>query len=244
MWLLSLVAIAAFGVAVPQPVGATTFSFGDIDATDQIRTITLNSNSDGLSYDSVNDRLTVSAWITEISFWNKPDFTGITPNTIQLTAILDQVSAIFIPTTGFVLSVNALFASPAVDYSIVDMVTIQLMVEGNFDAGLGLSVGPPNLSLINGNFAGDMSNANMTGGDSDFRSAWGTTASLGGTQVIGIGSALCGTLVTCGPVEASINDFDAPAALVINTSNIPEPGTALLVAVGLFIVSARRKRTT
>ncbi len=247
--LLMLLLAAGFLSLAARPAPAATFSFGTVGPTDLIQSVVIAPEELGLQYDSVLGQLVISSYISTINFMDGSSI-AINPGDVTFASQLDVVGSIVLePLPMFlVTTVHGEFSKPVLaDYSIIDQVGTGGgpigMIVGDYDANLTLDISSVT-SVILGAIAADLTIGGALG-NGDFLAALGSTAHLGGTPVVGtvVGTNLCSTaLVTCG-VFAQLNSFNAPSGLVLTTDNVaaPEPGSGLLLALGLVGIALRRR---
>jgi hypothetical protein len=235
--ILAQLLATALVASSPLAAAATSFSFGSISAGDVVASITVAPVAGGVSYDAGLQRLLIDSYVSQINFTNRPPI-SINPGDVTFSSQLSVVSLQLIGPAISVAYVNGLFSNGLVDYSIIDTVGVGgpiLMLEGHYDGNLQFTA-----SATSGVVSGGLL-ANLllpSGGDADFRSAFGPGAEIDANLALGSGS-LCTTIVTCTLPAASLHSF--AASPTINITPIPEPGTALLLGLGLTWLASRRK---
>lgn len=229
----------AFLATAPLVASATSFSFGSISASDQIASITVAPVAGGVSYDASLQRLVIDSYVSQINFTNRAPI-SINPGDVTFSSQLTASSIQLIGPPNAIVFVNATFTNGFTDYSIIDTVGVGgmpiLMLEGDYDGALQLTANATS-GVVTGGILATLSLP--SGGDSDFQAAFGPAAGLDASLALGTGS-LCTTIVTCAFPAASLHNFAASPTL--NISPIPEPGTAVLLGIGMAGLAVQRKR--
>jgi hypothetical protein len=232
---------------LPGLASATTFSFGDIDATDEIQSIIIVGEGTGVTYTAstaTTGTLVIDGYVSTINFLNK-DSISITPGTVTFSSQLDLTVGAFVGPAFNVAAVTAtLMNGMTDDFSIIDNVGGVPVLGGNYDGPMNMTaiggpVGLPQLSL-NANLGAGLS------GDGDVLSAFGSQGVIEFQVVLGSGS-LCTTILSCpaplAPGTPSLNSFSGPPNGSI-APVIPEPSTGLLLGAGLAGLTLHRRRRT
>lgn len=228
---------------LPGMASATTFSFGDIDATDQIQSIIIVGESSGVDYTAstgTTGTLLIDGYISTINFVNKAPI-SIDPNTVTYSSQLDLTVTNFIGPAFSVAAFTAELSNGVTDdFSIIDTVLGLPVLGGDYDGPMDLT-GSTNSGLVLADFDADVGSG--LSGDADVLSAFGTQGVIEFQVIVGSGS-LCTTILTCpgfgSPDSPALNSFSGPP----NGSMapvIPEPSTALLVGVGLAALTVQRR---
>jgi hypothetical protein len=255
-------------LGLPLAASATTFSFGTVAPTDQVAAMTFAPSTTKTSFDPGTGILHVEAYLSQITFANRPNITGIAANTVLFTSdiLLSGGSFSVTESTGNnPRSFVSLFANASVtDLSIVDYLAEggpKSLLEADYLGSLqltGTEVGSISFpTSVNGQLTGVLDV--LTSGDADFRSAFGgdflgyLNANLSGFFSDGstAGANLCnlvklnGTVygtTSCGSGGYGLDDFTVNANMTIVPSHMPEPGTAVLFGLGLIGVAVFRRK--
>jgi hypothetical protein len=246
LWAVALLLAAA-------PSSATLFSFGTIDATDVITSISLASD-DGMGgntfeFDTSTNTLTITSSVTQINFANKGPIAGIPIGDVIFSTQL-QLNGAY----SFVLPVNptqttANFINGLTDFTITDIAGGAVSVlEADFD-GLGLEV---QTRVLTGVLLGELSGAfTITGGDADAVAAFGND---GGTidqvfsiMTVPLGGNLCNRTVICSAITSGVatdwKTFEAnPTSTLLRTLVVSEPYAAALLLLATAPLAARFRR--
>lgn len=236
------------------------FSFGSVAATDVITSLTFAPSTTKTSYNPVTQVMHVESYLSQINFSNRPNITGITPNTVLFTSDIMLVGGTF-AVTELGLNNPRSFTSGFMNGALLDL--------SIFDTGSGFTLlnadyvgqltfsGIETIAAVNGELTGDLNI--LASGDADFLSAFGTLGSLDAnfssfqSGGVSVGANLCnlvkddglggGTWPTtaCGP-GYGLDDFTVNANMTIIPVAIPEPGTALLLGLGLAGVAILRRK--
>jgi hypothetical protein len=250
---------------LPAGASATFFSsgIGVISPTDVITSLSFSPSATKTSFDPVTGVLHVEAYLVGINFSNRPNITGITANKIMLMSEIILVGGSFAVSQSAAnnpRSTSATFANGLVDLSIFDTILGIPLMDTDYIGSLGFSATETGSVLAPLPIAGELT-ANLdvlvSGSDADFRSAFGTLGELDanfsgffsdGASVVNNLCNLVKANVTvygsgspvCGSGGYALDDFDTNA--VITIIPIPEPGTALLLGLGLAGVAALRRK--
>ena len=244
---------------LPTAASATVFSFGTINPTDVITALTFNPSATKTSFDPGTGLMHVEAYLSAISFSNRPNITGIAPNVVLLTSDIMLVGGTFAVSESAAnnpRSFSATFTNGLFDLSIFDTGLGLPLMETDYIGSLGLSAtetGTPPFALpITGELSANLSV--LVSSDLDFLSAFGPLGELDAnfsgffSDGATVGTNLCNLVKsgigtygsqTCGPGYA-LDDFATNA--VITIIPIPEPGTALLLGLGLAGVAALKRK--
>jgi hypothetical protein len=253
-WLVSLLLLV-----LSAPASATTFSFGTINASDQITQLSFAPGTTKTSFDPVSGVLHLEAYLSQIDFLNRSSISGIAPNSVVFTSDILLTSGSFsvtsIPPPNNPYSFLSLFESYlTVDISIRDQTNSITALEAELVGSLQLTASEPGM---NGQVT---TNLNALGtGDADFTSAFGNLGNLN-AQLSGffsdnasVGLNMCNLVkfnttvyspitTSCGAGGYALDDFTVNANMTITTTHMPEPGTALLLGLGLAGVAALRRK--
>jgi hypothetical protein len=259
-------------IALPLTASATIFSFGTINPTDQIASLNLAPTSLKTTYDPDTNLLHIDAYLTTISFvggavMNIPVDTVLLQSDIWLTSFSVVNSLPNNPRSFASGFSNGLL----MDFSIFDTGFGIALIEADYVGSLSITGGETGPIatplLVQAQLNADLKV--LPSGDPDFRAAFGEwgrmSANLSGIQSDGanVGNNLC-NLVRGGPTSGSpthasqtcpvgfwngspdaeaiqeLDDFSINANLTIVP--IPEPGSAVLLALGLLGVAALRRK--
>jgi hypothetical protein len=245
---------------LPAGASATVFSFGTINPTDVITSLSFAQSATKSSFDPGTGVLHVEAYLSQINFSNRPNITGITPNTVLLMSDILLVGGSFAVSESAAnnpRSMSATFMNGLVDLGIFDTVFALPLMDTDYIGSLGFSAaetGSISFPLpITGQLTGDLDV--LISSDADFRSAFGTLGELDAnfsgffSDGATVASNLCNLVKSgvgtygsqvCGPGYA-LDDFETNAVITI-IPIIPEPGTALLLGFGLAGVAALRRK--
>jgi hypothetical protein len=263
-WLLLLAALW-----YPAAASATLFSFGTVNPTDVITKLTLAPGTNQTTYNPVTNIMHIEAYLTTIEFANAPTISGITANSVLFTSDLMLVGGTFnVVTAGGATnprSLSAGFMNGALqDFSIFDTFAGLSLLDADFIGNLGFSAAETGTvsfpTAITGQLTGQLNV--LASGDADFLSAFGplgvlnssynsffsdgvTTGTTSGNlchlvKNDGLGGATSWPTSCATPY--GLDDFAANAGLTIEPQVIPEPGTALLLGLGLAGVAALRRK--
>ena len=130
------------------------------------------------------------------------------------------------------------------DFSLVDLVGTGggpiLMFEGDYDGPLGMLITPSG-GVVRATM--DAALDGFAGGDADFIAAFGQTGALNALAPIANGATLCGIVHNCN-ANAALRDWvnwSSNPTITLQTNQVPEPGTASLIALGLLGLSLRKR---
>jgi hypothetical protein len=255
-------------LCLPSSASATIFSFGTVNPTDDIDSMTFAPTNTKTNFDPDTGILHIEAFISEIAFSNRPNIT-LEPNTVILTSDVVLTSTFLVTTTATdnPRSYYAKFTNGMVDMAIVDTVgTVGngflpiTVLDTEYSKGLHQSAtetGP--IPTPSGHSGGLTAELDLLGSsDPDFLSAWGqdkgffnavlTSFLSDGVntgnnlcRLVKSGTAVYASQVCPGPVAGfALDDWEANTNGTIKP--IPEPGTALLLGLGLAGVAALRRK--
>jgi hypothetical protein len=251
---------------LPATASATVFSFGTINPTDVITSLTFAPSATKTSYDPDTGFMHVEAYLSQINFSNRPNITGIAPNTVLLTSDIMLVPASFsvVFSSGTnPRSMSASFTNGMVDLGILDTVGIGFgpigVLDTDYNGSLAFSATETGSVSFPLPVTGQLSaNLDVLGSsDPDFLSAFQPFAELDAnfsgffSDGVSVNNNLCHLVkndgnggatswgTSCGAPNG-LDDFTTNA--VITIIPIPEPGTALLLGLGLAGVVARRRK--
>lgn len=222
---------------------ATTFSFGDIAASDVITSITLAAD-DGtggatLDFDTSNNSITITSSVTQINFANKAAISGIPIGDVIFSSqVFLNGSYTFIPGINPTVTLGD-FTNGAADFTIWDVAGgTTKVLEADYD-GAGLRFQARlQVGTVLGEMSGDFT---LTGGDADAQSAFGSTGSI--DQIFPItqtlNSNLCGIITNC-PVATDWLTFSANPTTTLQATSTPEPGSTLLLLGAPAALALRR----
>lgn len=248
------VLLASAAAALLLPSSAHAFSFGTFAPGERIRSVQI-SGSPTVSFDSTNNnKLEITGSISTITT-NLHTFSielgdvtfssevTIVPGTENVFAPLDPFPPFF---PGLGGQLGAEFTNGlAADLSILDSGPggAGILLEGEyvgtlaFQASQPSGFGTPVVSSLNSDFV-------VSGGDASFRDAFGPGGSFFGNlaalSVNGspVGGNFCLLVENGCPGGTEIASFTASPTITITP--IPEPGVAVLLAVGLAVLTLRR----
>ncbi len=254
-WCVGLLA----AVWLPAGASATVFSFGTINPTDVITSLSFSPSATKTSFDPVTGVMHVEAYLSQITFSNRPNITGIAPNTVLLTSdvILNGPSfSVSTSSANNPRSLSATFTNGLVDVGIFDTINALSLIDTDYIGGLAFSAaetGSVSFPLpITGQLSADL--VILPSSDADFLSAFAPLGTLDAnfsgffSDGATVGSNLCNLVKAgggtygsqvCGPGYA-LDDFQTNA--VITITPVPEPGTVFLVGLGLAGVAALRRK--
>ena len=254
-WCVGL--LAAFWL--PAGASATVFSFGTINPTDVITSLSFSPSTTKTSFDPVSGVMHVEAYLSQINFSNRPNITGIAPNTVLLMSDVMLMGPSFSVSTSSAnnpRSTSATFTNGLVDLGIFDTIAALALMDTDYVGSLGFSAaetGPIAFPLpITGQLSADLDV--LATSDADFLSAFGPMGEINANfsgffsdgasvmsnlcNLVKAGGGTYGSQV-CGPGYA-LDDFTTNAVITINP--VPEPGTAFLIGLGLAGVAALRRK--
>lgn len=250
---------------LPTGASATTFSFGTINPGDVIASLSFAQSTTKTSYDPGTNVLHVEAYLSQINFASRQVITdplvisGITPNVVLLTSDIMLVGGSLSVSNSAAnnpRSLSATFTNGLVDLGIFDTGMGLPLLDTDYIGSLGFSAaetGPLALPLpITGQLSGDL--VTLLTSDADFLSAFGPLGELDANfsgffsdgasvtnnlcNLVRAGGGVYGSQL-CAGVDA-LDDFETNA--VITIVPVPEPGTALLLGLGLAGVAALRRK--
>ncbi|HEY8156276.1 MAG TPA: PEP-CTERM sorting domain-containing protein [Myxococcota bacterium] len=264
-WSLALLAASS----LPTAASATVFSFGTINPTDVITSLSFAASTVKTSFDPGTSVMHVEAYLSQINFSNRPNISGIAPNTVLLMSDIVLVPGSFAisfsdglvagPDTIFNTnprSTSATFTNGLVDLGIFDTIGGIPLLDTDYFGSLGFSAaetGSVNFPQpITGQLSADL--VVLPTSDPDFLSAFGPAGELDAnfsgffSDAATVANNLCNLVRTgvgtYGAQECngaySLDDFTTNA--IITIIPIPEPGTALLLGLGLAGVAALRRK--
>lgn len=246
---LRSVALAALAIgALWLPAPAQAFSFS-LPAGQNIVDIDLSSNF-GLTYDGTQERINITAEANVFRMSGGPAFdVTLSPGQVAFNLAIDLVPGSLVATDdGFTTqTIDALFANGvAADFTIWDMGGPPILLYGaDFVAPVQFTL-TNFFGIISSGIQGDYELHGPNPGDATFISKFGT----GGTLSVDFSNlsetSICGFLD--GPCASPFvnQSFDGMTDWNgqpnIDIIPIPEPSTALAVALGLAILAGRRQR--
>jgi hypothetical protein len=261
--------VAGFALGLlPGAASATTFSFGTINAGDVISSLIFAPGANQVTYDPNTNVMHVEAYLSTINFSSRAvisdplQISGITPDSVLFTSDVMLVGGSFAVSESSSDNPRSMvsgFMNGALqDLSIFDTVAGKTLLDGDYIGNLSFTAsetGTVSLPLpVNGQLTGDVSNLGSS--DADFLSAFGGVGHLNAnyssffSDGVSVGNNLCNLVKSgggtyssqvCGPGYA-LDDFAVNANMTITPVVVPEPGTALLVGLGLAGVAALRRK--
>jgi len=263
-----LVALLAFGL-LPNTAAATTFSFGTINAGDVISSLIFVPGTNKVTFDPNTGIMHVEAYLSTINFSSRAVGTdplvigGIAVDSVLFTSDIMLVGSSFGVTESSAnnpRSMVAGFMNGAVqDLSIFDTINAISLLEADYVGNLGFSAtetGSIGFPLpVNGQLTGDLSVLPLFS-DPDFVSAFGPLGQLDAnyssffSDGVSVGNNLCNLVKagvgtygtqTCAGGYA-LDDFAVNTNMTIIPIAIPEPGSALLLGLGLVSMAALRRK--
>jgi hypothetical protein len=257
----ALCAAVLAALSLPAGASATVFSFGTINPTDVITSLTFAPASTKTSFCVTGpcaNQMHVEAYLSQINFSNRPNITGIAPNSVLLTSDINLLSLTVNPAAGSNPSgYSATFTNGMVDLSIVDVLGGWLTVlDTDYIGTLDHSAVEAGPGPITGELTADLDI--LVTSDADFRSAFGVLGSMDAnfsgffSDGVTVGSNMCNlvkadaTIYPNFPASQNcaggyaLDDFTTNA--VITVIPVPEPGTALLLGLGLVGVAALKRK--
>jgi hypothetical protein len=260
-------ALLALSLA-PGAASATTFSFGTISAGDVISSLIFAPGANQVTYDPNTNVMHVEAYLSTINFSSRAVISdplvisGITPDTVLFTSDVMLVGGTFAVSESSANNPRSMvsgFMNGALqDLSIFDTVAGKTLLDADYIGNLSFTASETGTVAIplpvNGQLTGDLSNLGSS--DADFLNAFGSIGHLNAnyssffSDGVTVGNNLCNLVKSgggsyssqvCGPGYA-LDDFAVNANMTITPVVIPEPGTALLVGLGLAGVAALRRK--
>ncbi len=259
MWvgLLGLSGLAA--VVLATPAEATTFSFGTINASDEIASVILAPKSGGtplVSFDSVTGVMTFQADVDEINLVGGGTI-NVASGTVEFsmsTVSLIGGSELFAP-NPFPSFVAGEFANGMTfDFAITDIAGgSTVMLEGEFLAPILWTAQQLFFGVVNGNLDGDFS---VVGGDGDFVSAWNApegsfdaqmSSFLAGGLPVNQACELTSSFGTAGLACAGLpadgfTSWTSNPVVTLQPTAIPEPSQGALAIFALGALAACRMK--
>lgn len=234
-------------IVLPGLASATTFSFGDIDPTDEIQSIIIVGEGTGVSYSAstgTTGTLVIDGYVSTINFLNKGPI-SIAPGVVTYSSQLNLTVGAFIGPAFNVAAVTATLMNGLTDdFSIIDLGSGLPVLGGNYDGPMDMTASV-NTGVVRANFTADLGVG--LSGDGDVLSAFGNQGLIEFQIALGQGASLCTTILTCPapltPGTPSLNSFSGPPNGSI-APVIPEPSTALLLGTGVAGLSLYRRRRT
>jgi hypothetical protein len=242
---------------LPAGASATVFSFGTINPTDVITSLTFAPSTTKTSFDPGTNTLHLEAYLSQINFSNPLlNITGIAPNTVLLTSDIMLQTFTANASGSNPSGYTATFINGLVDLGIFDTVAGIPVLDTDYIGSLHNTAAEVGPGPITGELTADLDI--LVTSDADFRSAFGVLGSMDAnfsgffSDGVTVGSNIC-NLVKAGatiypnfPASQNcaggfaLDDFTTNA--VITIIPIPEPGTALLLGLGLAGVAALRRK--
>lgn len=233
----------AVALVLPALAGAVTLSTGDVIlGTDQISSIQLAADSGGgvtIDYDSVTQKLAITASVSTINFVGGGQITGIPTGDIWFSSTLDLVGApLFLPffdpapTFASLNFQNGLVA----DFTITDLGTggAGLLMAADYNALLNVTI--QDGATVKGELSGTFDVLGSS--NTDFKDAFGTEGEFDSLITFGSTTACSLGIFDCtGPLPALDDWSGNPTSTLVPTATVPEPTAILLpvlAAVGLL----------
>jgi len=236
-WLLSAILLW------PAGAGATFFSFGEIEATDEITAIRLAADSGSgttIDFTAVGGSLVLEASVAQFDFANKPAITGIpTGDVILVGTVYIQGSPSFVPPfSPFPTETYASFDNGVIDWSIWDVAGGGTAVlKANFLTTLDFSASKN--FLLQGELTGLYA---IVGGDADAMAAFGSQGDINASINFGSSASVCGTLALSCPFPAAYKNWSGNPTMTLRPVETPEPAAlGLLASAALAAALARRR---
>lgn len=255
-WCVGL--LAAFWL--PAGASATVFSFGTINPTDVITSLSFSPSATKTSFDPVSGSMHVEAYLSQINFSNRLNITGIAQNTVLLTSDVMLMGPSFSVSNSSAdnpRSTSATFTNGLVDLGIFDTSSGLALMDTDYIGSLAFSAAETGSILfplpITGQLSADLDV--LISSDADFLSAFGPLGEINAnfsgffSDGVTVGNNLCNLVKAgvgtygsqvCGSGGYALDDFTTNAVITINP--VPEPAAALLVGLGLAGVAALRRK--
>lgn len=267
--LMGLALLAA--LSIPSLASAFTFSFGDVDPGDVITSLTFNTSSTlKLSYDGVST-LTMQGYLTQIDFANKGPIGGanLPAGVVVFSSTMMLVPGTFAVAES---QVNNPFSAQAgfmngmlLDLSIFDTACVGspvdcTLLEADWIGALDATFQEAG-AVVTAELTGDLS---ILGGNTDFQNAFGPLGAIDSnlSSPLSDGQTTSGNLCNvvkgnalfypntavpasnraCGTGGYALDDFTIAGNWTIIPVVIPEPGSALLLGLGLAGVAALKRK--
>jgi hypothetical protein len=226
------------------PAGATLFSFGTIDATDVIESISLAAD-DGMGgntfeFDTSTNTLIITSSVTQINFGNNTSISGIPIGDVIFSTQLQLNGSFFYFPASTPTLTRGDFTNGLTDFTITDIAGGGISVlEADF-LGAGLRVGTRVITgVVHGELTGTF---DVTGGDADVQAAFGNDGgTLNQLFAITAGSNLCNLTVLCASgTSGAATDWKTFEANPTSTLiRLPEPHAAALLLLAAAPLAAR-----
>ena len=233
----NLVACLALGL-LPGAASATTFSFGTVAATDVITSLNLTTGTNKVTYDPGTNVMHVEAYLTTINFSNRASITGIATDTVLFTSDIMLVGGTFGVTESSANNPRSMvsgFMNGALqDLSIFDTVGGLTLLDADYVGNLSFTASETGTITTPLTVNGQL-NAVYASFFSDGAPVGNNICNLVKSGVGTYGSQVCGP-------GYALDDFAVNTTMTVNPVVIPEPGTALLLGLGLAGVAALRRK--
>ena len=251
----------ALALVTPKAAWAFAFSFGTIDASDEIASVVLAPKSGGVplvSYNGLTGVMSFQADVDQITLVGGTVF-DLDPGDVEFsmsTVMLVGGSAVFFPNPFPTILLADFFNGVTFDLAITDVAGgSTVMLEGEFQIPIEMTVTEQLFGVVVGALEGDF---DVVGGNGDFVSAWDSLdgsfdAQMASFLVGGVG-VLQACSLTSSAGTAGLSCFGVAAdGFASWTSNpvvtlqpgapaVPEPALSILALVTLGSIAAARMR--